>query len=137
MFCLPKQMSLRAEPRKAGRMAQQSSVTRGLPRGATAPLAMTVLKMGREGVEPSRCCHRQILSLLRLPIPPSPQTAIFYRILNARISVSKLILRNRLYVSTISIRIYVVPTSASVPLAQERLFYFRQKYTSFLQTHNK
>ena len=29
--------------------------------------------VGREGVEPSRCCHRQILSLLRLPIPPSPQ----------------------------------------------------------------
>ena len=31
------------------------------------------LGVGREGVEPSRCCHRQILSLLRLPIPPSPQ----------------------------------------------------------------
>lgn len=25
------------------------------------------------GVEPARCCHRQILSLLRLPIPPQRQ----------------------------------------------------------------
>ena len=29
--------------------------------------------MGREGVEPSRCHHRRILSPLRLPIPPSPR----------------------------------------------------------------
>src|ERR1051325_3819940 len=29
--------------------------------------------VGREGVEPSRCYQRQILSLLRLPIPPSPR----------------------------------------------------------------
>ncbi len=28
--------------------------------------------VGREGVEPSRCHHRRILSPLRLPIPPSP-----------------------------------------------------------------
>lgn len=31
------------------------------------------LQVGREGVEPSRCHHRRILSPLRLPIPPSPQ----------------------------------------------------------------
>ena len=37
--------------------------------------------MGREGVEPSRCHHRRILSPLRLPIPPSPRHAIFYLIL--------------------------------------------------------
>jgi hypothetical protein len=29
--------------------------------------------MGREGVEPSQCFHRRILSPLRLPIPPSPR----------------------------------------------------------------
>ncbi len=29
--------------------------------------------VGREGVEPSRCHHRRILSPLRLPIPPSPR----------------------------------------------------------------
>ena len=29
--------------------------------------------VGEEGLEPSRCCHRQILSLLRLPIPPFAQ----------------------------------------------------------------
>ena len=40
-------------------------------------------KMGREGVEPSRCYHRQILSLLRLPIPPSPRHALFYCILES------------------------------------------------------
>src|SRR5215207_3251434 len=33
------------------------------------------VKMGREGVEPSRCLHRRILSPLRLPIPPSPRRA--------------------------------------------------------------
>ncbi len=32
-------------------------------------------KVGREGVEPSRCHHRRILSPLRLPIPPSPQAS--------------------------------------------------------------
>src|SRR5215213_8224968 len=32
-----------------------------------------ILKMGREGVEPSWCLHRRILSPLRLPIPPSPR----------------------------------------------------------------
>lgn len=26
--------------------------------------------MGRVGLEPTRCYHRQILSLMRLPIPP-------------------------------------------------------------------
>ena len=31
--------------------------------------------MGREGVEPSQCHHRRILSPLRLPIPPSPRHA--------------------------------------------------------------
>ena len=35
-------------------------------------------KVGREGVEPSRCYQRQILSLLRLPIPPSPRQWVFY-----------------------------------------------------------
>ena len=38
--------------------------------------------VGREGVEPSRCYQRQILSLLRLPIPPSPQ--MFYHLLEHR-----------------------------------------------------
>src|SRR6185436_2597346 len=37
--------------------------------------------VGREGVEPSRCYQRQILSLLRLPIPPSPRQSVFYLIL--------------------------------------------------------
>ena len=37
-----------------------------------------MLKMGREGVEPSRCYQRQILSLLRLPIPPSPRQLLLY-----------------------------------------------------------
>ena len=32
-----------------------------------------MLCVGREGVEPSRCHHRRILSPLRLPIPPPPQ----------------------------------------------------------------
>ncbi len=32
-----------------------------------------VFAVGREGVEPSRCHHRRILSPLRLPIPPPPQ----------------------------------------------------------------
>ena len=31
--------------------------------------------VGREGVEPSRCHHRRILSPQRLPIPPPPQLA--------------------------------------------------------------
>ena len=30
-------------------------------------------KVGRVGVEPTRCFHRRILSPLRLPIPPSPR----------------------------------------------------------------
>src|SRR5687768_3280274 len=38
-----------------------------------AALRNDVYKMGREGVEPSRCHHRRILSPLRLPIPPSPR----------------------------------------------------------------
>lgn len=43
-----------------------------------------MMTMGREGVEPSRCRHRWILSPLRLPIPPSPQcdVRIFYLNLN-------------------------------------------------------
>ncbi len=42
---------------------------------------MTYFEVGREGVEPSRCLHRRILSPLRLPIPPSPRhglRALFY-----------------------------------------------------------
>lgn len=35
------------------------------------------LPVGREGVEPSRCLHRRILSPLRLPIPPPPQKAVY------------------------------------------------------------
>ena len=29
------------------------------------------------GLEPIRCCHRQILSLLRLPIPPHRLKCVF------------------------------------------------------------
>lgn len=40
---------------------------------------MGVFLVGREGVELSQCLHRRILSPLRLPIPPSPQTYnLFY-----------------------------------------------------------
>ena len=35
-------------------------------------------QVGRVGLEPTRCYHRQILSLLRLPIPPPPHRCIFY-----------------------------------------------------------
>ncbi len=37
-----------------------------------------LMNMGREGVEPSRCLHRRILSPLRLPIPPSPRHERIY-----------------------------------------------------------
>lgn len=33
------------------------------------------LPVARVGVEPTRCHHRQILSLMRLPIPPSRHTS--------------------------------------------------------------
>ncbi len=50
---------------------ERSNLLERLPRACA--LAMTMIKMGREGVEPSRCFHRRILSPLRLPIPPSPR----------------------------------------------------------------
>ncbi len=39
--------------------------------------------VGRVGLEPTRCCHRQILSLLRLPIPPPPPVIMLYSTLSA------------------------------------------------------
>ena len=32
--------------------------------------------MRMAGLEPARCCHRKILSLVRLPIPPHPLNPI-------------------------------------------------------------
>ena len=43
-----------------------------------------VFFVGREGVEPSQCLHRRILSPLRLPIPPPPQHYLFYLTLASR-----------------------------------------------------
>src|SRR5829696_5556013 len=43
------------------------------PKRPCAGLCWVAWAVGREGVEPSRCYQRQILSLLRLPIPPSPR----------------------------------------------------------------
>ena len=40
--------------------------------------------VGREGVEPSQCLHRRILSPLRLPIPPPPQQILFYPTIESR-----------------------------------------------------
>ena len=37
------------------------------------------IQVGREGLEPSRYRYRQILSLLRLPIPPPPRGHNFNR----------------------------------------------------------
>ena len=39
-----------------------------------SPISIFHFKVARVGVEPTRCCHRQILSLMRLPIPPSRHT---------------------------------------------------------------
>ncbi len=39
---------------------------------------VAALRMGRVGVEPTRCFHRRILSPLRLPIPPSPRGSQLY-----------------------------------------------------------
>ena len=38
----------------------------------------TSISVGREGVEPSRCHHRRILSPLRLPIPPPPRYKFYF-----------------------------------------------------------
>ncbi len=45
----------------------------GKQKGPMRASAASHVAVGREGVEPSRCYQRQILSLLRLPIPPSPR----------------------------------------------------------------
>jgi hypothetical protein len=37
---------------------------------STAPLKTLHLVVPEAGIEPAWCCHRQILSLLRLPISP-------------------------------------------------------------------
>ena len=39
----------------------------------TRHIAWSFLRM--VGLEPTRCCHREILSLVRLPIPPHPLIA--------------------------------------------------------------
>ncbi len=46
--------------------------------------SLCAFSVGREGVEPSQCLHRRILSPLRLPIPPPPQQILFYLTIQQR-----------------------------------------------------
>ena len=54
----PEELELREK------MSGKSNTKKGAP-GKDAPFIMPAM-----GLEPIRCCHRQILSLVRLPIPP-------------------------------------------------------------------
>ena len=44
--------------------------------------------MRMAGLEPARCCHRKILSLVRLPIPPHPLNPITKSDLTTKIIIS-------------------------------------------------